>query len=543
MGSIYNPPQYGQQGGQDAGNLIQLALAVKSFKMQEKEQKRQQAAGRVDMLMKNPQLLLMQDPKEMEKDLNTLGIKITDQPPADPNTAKQTTSPQPQGGGGKVDPNQMSSLANITQGNKSGAQAASPASPGAANKAPGGGETGGIMSPQLVEQMSAKANERMRQNYGALAPIYMGAQTQLDAQRHQAQLSSEIDTLKEGAIGGDIRAMARLSSLAGHTVTDGDIRGWVVASGHSPEAVQQAMDVALHNETGDSRATRFQGMTKDLMANPQIMDRLSNPLDVYKITSSLVYGGSIPEGVTMKPFTLDELKAEADYEKTLMTEQGLPYEFSHLVARGRSLGIPPTMSLPPGMQGLLTRETMGERKVGATEKQASASMLSAEADWVKANDTHLKIKQTLEQKDYELLNERIRLMTEADKAKKPWPDDIKQGYLNQLARATGLMPEEVDHWYKFGMTTEYRKDPDSELAKVAAGGKPGAPKPKREKTLAESGGIVGAVSRNIPKDAAGNPILSPFELEHQLLTKGRDKALQYMKDIIFGMNEEAPVKK
>src|SRR5712664_2407135 len=137
---MYVPPQYGQ-GGDNSQNLVQLAMAVKSFKMQEKEQKRQQAAERVSMLMKNPQLLLMQDPKEMEKDLKALGIKVTDQPAADPAAAKQTTTPKGDQGSSsaKVDPNQISALANATQGNKSGAQAASPASPGAANKAPGGG--------------------------------------------------------------------------------------------------------------------------------------------------------------------------------------------------------------------------------------------------------------------------------------------------------------------------------------------------------------------------------------------------------------------
>src|SRR5205809_1214074 len=107
-------------------------MAVKSFKMQEKQQKKAEAASRVDMLMKNPQLLLMQDPKELEKDLKELGIKITDQPVANPQDAKPAPPKGPGTGdqpAANVNPGNLASVAAAVQGNKSGAQAASPASP------------------------------------------------------------------------------------------------------------------------------------------------------------------------------------------------------------------------------------------------------------------------------------------------------------------------------------------------------------------------------------------------------------------------------
>src|ERR1700747_249411 len=141
---MYGPPQYGQGGGPDTSSLVQLAMAVKSFKMQEKDQKRQQAAERVKMLFNNPQLLLMQDPKEMEKDLKTLGIKVTDQRPVDPSAAGKVTQPAATNPGtGDVPANNVNpaALASVMQGNKSAAQAANPTSPNAAGKAPGGGET------------------------------------------------------------------------------------------------------------------------------------------------------------------------------------------------------------------------------------------------------------------------------------------------------------------------------------------------------------------------------------------------------------------
>ena len=465
---MYVPPQYGQRSGSE-NNLVQLALAVKSFKMQEAEKKKQEASQRVDMLMKNPQLLLMQDPKEMEKDLKTLGIKITDKQPANPQDAAKTAPPkQPQGGGNVpqsgppgFDPNTISAL------NKSGAQSASPASPNAAGKAPGGGVNADPM--QHVDAMAQKATERLQQNYGALAPIYLGAQSQVEASRHQAQLQAEIDTLKDQAAGGDIRAAARLASLAGHEVTDSMIRNMVIGSNMKPEAVQQALDVALHNESGADKATRFANMSKDLLANKTIMDKLENPLDAYKITSSIVYGGAIPE-VAMKPHTLDELKSEADYEHQLADDYGTPFPINHMIARGRSMGLSMSQMLPDKMLGVFSKNLPGQKADAAT-KQAEASMLSAQAEMKKANNEHSKIARTLEQSEYKQLNDRIALMIDADKAKKPWPDEIRQGYLDQLARATGLMPEEVEHWYKWNTSHEYTPSPDSDLAKAAAGGK------------------------------------------------------------------------
>jgi hypothetical protein len=529
---MYVPPQYGQGGG-NSQNLVQLAMAVKSFKMQEKEKKQQEASQRVSMLMQNPQLLLMQDPKEMEKDLKTLGIKITDKQPANPQDAAKTAPPTQNPGTGDT-PATNVNPSNLATVNKSGAQSASPASSNAAGKAPGGGVTGDPM--QHVDTMAAKASERLKQNYGALAPIYMGAQSQVEASRHQAQLQAEIDTLKDQAAGGDIRAAARLASLAGHEVTDSMIRNMVIGANMNPEAVQQALDVALHNESGNDKATRFASMSKDLLANKGIMDKLENPLDAYKITSSIVYGGAIPE-VVMKPHTLDELKSEADYEHQLADDYGTPFPINHLISRGRTMGLSLSQMLPDKMMGIFSKNLPGQ-KADALSKQASAAMLSAQAEKEKADNEHSKIKRTLDQTEYKQLNDRIALMIDADKVKKPWPDEIRQGYLDQLARATGLMPEDVDHWYKWSTSHEYKQDPDSDLAKAAAGRGPAGKKPKKEPTLAERGGIAGEISRRLPRNKEGKIETDPSKLYMDMDEATRGRALKYLRDILVGIEPE-----
>ena len=305
------------------------------------------------------------------------------------------------------------------------------------------------------------------------------------------------------------------------------------------QAIQQALDVSLGNESGAEKAKRFSSMTKDLLGNTQIMDKLQNPQDAYKIASSIVYSGTWPEGVQMKNKTLADLKAEADYEHQMAEDYGTPYEFNHFLAQGHANALAPSLMLPKGMLGLLSKETISSRKVGAQEKTAQAVLISAQADKEKADDAHNKIAQTLGQVDYQNLNDRIKLMIEADKAKKPWPDDIKQGYLNQLARATELQPEEVDHWYSWHTSTEYRKVPDTDLARGAAGAAPQGKKPKREPTLAERGGVAGEIARKLPKDpTTGKPITDPLKLYDAMDEATRGKALKWMRDILVGIEPE-----
>src|SRR5260221_2998987 len=123
MSVTYLPgaPQFGQGGGgADSQGLVQLAMAVKSFKMQEREQKRQEAQQKAQILMSNPALLVMTDPKDVEKALKEgYGLNFTDQSPADPAKATQVptgggTPPSPSSGGPsgapKADPNSIAQL-------------------------------------------------------------------------------------------------------------------------------------------------------------------------------------------------------------------------------------------------------------------------------------------------------------------------------------------------------------------------------------------------------------------------------------------------
>jgi hypothetical protein len=518
-------PQFGQSGGQaDTTQLVQLAMAVKSFKMQEKEQKRQQAQQKVDLLLKNPGLLVMTDPKDLEKAMKEgFDLKFTDDTPANPQNANQT-APQ-----AKVDPNAIASVANATQGNKAGAQAANPPSSEAANKAPGGGEVN--THTQVTEKLAAEANHAFQEKFNKLAPIYGQAMSQLDLESHKARAMMEIEDVKTNAAKGDMQAMGRLMLLSGKQVSDVDMRAMVVSSNMDPKIQAQALGFALGNETDGDKAKRFDTTLKTLASSPEFMGRLARPEDVAAYARSIVYSGRLPEGISVKPHTLAELTNEAAYEKTLIGDVGLPYDIAHTIARGRTDGIEITASMPKGFQ------TIAQREAGAKETQASAALTGAEAELQRLKNDGLKIQSELSAKPYEDLNDRLRMMTEASKAKHPWPQDVQDALLNEVAVASHLMPERVNNFFHFltgGAHWEYKQNPDSDLAKSAAGGganKPGAAT-KRSPTLAESGGLVGAIGRHTKSMKAGD--MNPLSLEHQLVTAGRDRALQYIKDIFLG---------
>src|SRR6267142_1431662 len=119
-------PQYGMGGGGQE-NLVQLAMAIKSFKMKEKETKKADAQQKLSLLMQNPQLLLMTDPKDLEKSFkDAYDIKFNAEVPPNPQDATQVAAPKapesgnvPQTTPRGLDPNSIASLANATQGNKS----------------------------------------------------------------------------------------------------------------------------------------------------------------------------------------------------------------------------------------------------------------------------------------------------------------------------------------------------------------------------------------------------------------------------------------
>jgi hypothetical protein len=512
-------------------------MAVKQQKLQEKDQKRTQAQQTVELLLKNPELMLLSDHKQLEKDLNTgFGIKITDEPVASSDTP--VTGPMPGGQPTNVNPGQLAAVGNAAQGSKAGAQAATPPSDNAAGKAPGGG-VASVGNPQQVEQIAAMAHDSMMKKYGALAPLYGSAMNQVQMEQLKAKGVAEMEQLKHNAMGGDLQSMGRLYALAGHEVTDSTMRNMIMSSNMDNKVVGQALDFALGNETEAAKALRFDSTLKTLSSNPEIMGKLAHPEDITSIARSVVYGGKLPEGIQMKPFSVDELAKEAEYEKYLVTEVGLPYDFSHTIARSRSLGLDLNLSMPKGMQ------TLAQRKVGATEKQASASMLSAQAEWKKAGAEWEKIKITAADKENKDLMDTLAQMTEADKAKHPWPDEVKSAVINRLAVKSGLMPERVKHWYNLfsGGEWQYTPIPDSELARQAAGGAagPAGSKPKkREKTLAEEGGAAGKLGINVPPAVreegpmrvSDNPLRLPGEAK--AINKALDYTINPLYEAIFG---------
>ena len=75
-------------------SLMQLAMAVRQQKQAEATQQKSEAAGRLDMLLKNPIMMQMMDPKMIEKDFSILGYKL--------GSPESIAAAQGEGGGGPV---------------------------------------------------------------------------------------------------------------------------------------------------------------------------------------------------------------------------------------------------------------------------------------------------------------------------------------------------------------------------------------------------------------------------------------------------------
>jgi len=517
-----------QGGGGGAGQLVQLAMAVKAFKLQEADKKKHDAQETASLLMGNPQLLTMTDPKVIEKALKEgYGLSFDDKQPANPANAAKMPPEQPAAPQAKVDPNNIAAVGNAMQGNKSGAQAGAPASPGAANKAPGGGveKTG---QPDLTEHLAAAANQHLNDKFGAMAPLYGSAMSQMQMEQVKAQSIMDIEHTKQLAASGDFQAMGRLMLMSGKQVTDADMRAMVASSNMHPDVVNQALGFALGNESEADKAKRFDTTLKTVAGNPEIMGFV-NPLDVSEYARSIVYGGSLPQGMNLKALSVNELTEEAKYEDYLVKTVGLPGDYSHLVARARSMGLDVNLSMPKGFQ------TIPQRETGAKEKQASASMLSAHADMIKAQAEWDKVSATIKSKVGDDLNEQLRTMIEADKAKHPYPQPVQDALINKVAEQSGLMPEQVSNWHSWitGKEWQYTPNPDSDLARQAAGsGGKAKPKAKREPTTAESGGLI-------PNTRFQDE--PPMKSGDKTIDKGLDLTINPLYEILFGQKGKGGV--
>lgn len=488
MGVTYLPgaPQYGQGGGSpqiDAMGISRLALAVKQFKMEKEQTERNNALQTLGLLTQNPGLLVATDPKEVEKLMGKIGIKLggSEGGSLNPNPEQDGIPPLPT----TLKPNQIAALGALTQGNKAGTQAATPPSKSAAAKAPGEGVTP-TGNAQMVEHFSSQAVSAFNQKFGALAPLYASGMNQLEQEQIKAHTMNEIEQLKQAAAEGNPAAMGRLMMLAGKNVTDSDMRAMLFsAEGVDPKVMSQAMDFALGNETEAAKAQRFDSTLKTIMSTKSVMDKLQNPLDAGKIARSLVYSGSLPSDIQTKPLSVDELTNEATYEKQLTEDYGMPYSLSHTIARARSLGLDVSQALPKPILGMLSGPTLAERGVHAKE-------VTAEADMLKAQNEGLRLSAVLSEKKFDSLNARLKTMVEADKAGHAWPKDVRDGLINELASQTGLTPQEVDHWYSFatGRSWKYTPTPDADLARQAAGGgsaqPPSRPTPKVDKGMTDT---------------------------------------------------------
>jgi hypothetical protein len=372
MPVTYIPSAQNQTPDQfDPRGLAQIALAIHQTKFAEAEKEKSDAMDTLKMVTENPDLLTMMDPNDLKKKFETAtgGKMASPEQVASMQKMIQSGAPPvtpPAPPAAPVPSNQLEQLGATMQGNKAGAQSATPPSAGAAAKAPGGGVTpGGIVTPGTgqLQQLQEGAMSSFTKQVGALAPLYLGAASQKQQQYLIAQKQQEIHKLYEEANGGGpgaVRAFGMLQQMNGKTTTADEMRA-ILSGSNDPAVAKQAMDYALGNETGADLAKRQSSTLTTILGNKEFMQKLKDPTDAPRIAQSIVDGHGIPSDVMKRPLTLDEIKDTNTYQKQLI-DQGFAPEDARRAAEANAQGIPYTLSLPTAMHGLTIPQQEAQAK-------------------------------------------------------------------------------------------------------------------------------------------------------------------------------------
>lgn len=443
-----------QEANIDPGQLVQLALAVKQSKLAEKNQQYSQSLDALKMLTENPQLMETTDPKMLEKHLKNVGL--------DPASADQSAALQKliEGGGAPPAPapsapvpgNQLEQLGATMQGSKAGAQSATPPSSNAANKAPGGGVTpGGIVTPGTgqLQQLQGQGMKNFTDKVGSLAPIYMGAAAQQQRQFMIAKEQQRLGALHDEVAGGGpgaVAAQAQLYAAAGQHITEADMTA-LLTNNKDPKVAAEAMNYALHNESGEKQAARYSDTLKTLGSDSSFMGKLKDPTDLPRIVDSIVQGHGMPSDVLKRPMSLNEIKDANAFQKQLV-DQGFDPTSASTAADLRAQGIPYTMSLPSAMHGM----TIPQQEAGAKVETGRGMLLRGEAAMKEAGINeeklsleHDKITKSLD----EQLKMKLENMLALQKGGVKIPQPMLDENLAKVAEQSGVSVERVSHWYNW----------------------------------------------------------------------------------------------
>lgn len=475
-------------------SLMQLALAVKQMKLQESTQQRQEASGRLDMLLKNPQMLMMMDPKMIERDFGALGYKLAS-PETMHATSQMNDGQGPAGGPTAAAPpqstpvptSQIAKLGAATQGSSAGAQSATPPSPEAARRAPGGGvSSGGIVTPGTgeLDQMKKQAEDTFSQKYGALAPLYQGAQQQYRADQIKQQHQMEVDQVFSDAAQGDPRAMGRAMMLSGHPVTDADLRAMIFSSSNAVDDKTRthALDFALGNETPAAKVTRYSDTLKTLMGSSDFMTSLPDPGEAPRVAQSIVDGHGMPDNVRMN-MPLSKIVESNKYFMDLMNVGGLSAHDAARSADTRAYGVPYTLSLPDAAQGL----TIPQERVGAEKTAAEGGYMRGEAELGRLGVDKSKAEIDMKRIEAQFgtdpnFQHQVTNLVNMARAKMAIDPEMVSKIQDEIATRAGLTKQQVYNWWQwilfpsmaFGpLGTTYTGTPSAALAGEESAGEPG----------------------------------------------------------------------
>lgn len=458
----YIPGEQQQQGDVDLRGFAEMALAVKQVKMQEDEQKRQTARQKLqDALAIYKETGTLMAPKELDKLFKDAGLNYSvDEfkqltPEAMQGVSKDVTISaasvdpmailaQAQQSGGAVGlpstmkPQDVARAGNTMQGNKSGAQAANPASDVAADRAPGGGVTKTAPAPGsgILQHMLAQA----KQQYPALAQMYQGALSQQQIAAAQAEremaITANWNAFDNGR--GDWAAGGRAIAMSGGKLDDQMLRALMATAG-TPQMKEGVYRFLTGGMTPEKISERRTSVLKDLTApGNQLLPMLKNKEDVFAIADSIAQGGPLPK-VALHPMTLEQQKTAAD-EAYKWMEYGFPPALSTSIGEKRALGLAYSQIFPEGFDAALFKQgfvPMPERKMRAGEKEAEAKMLTAKAAAQQASNDAGRLALLKDEAKYKPILDSFNRLVEAKKA----GVDIDDSVLQEAIAAVAGIPE------------------------------------------------------------------------------------------------------
>jgi hypothetical protein len=477
----------GQASSPDQIDFVGLAQAMLQMKREKKSQEQQEAVNRLNTvqgmikqgLQPSPEMLqqMQKDFKILDIDPKVLTANAQSVQPVQPQqqeaqqqpTNAPVAQPMPQ-----VNSQAVSAVGNATQGNKAGAQAATPPSDSAAKKAPGGGvNTSGAMTPgggqfekafnqaseggtqpamQSDPYAAVRSPQAMQQSYNNAMEMWQGMAA-TGFQKNQAE--GMMADLQRRAMGGDDEALGRFLQLSGMNIPT-DMMMFLRAN---PQQKAAMLSFAAGQETP------AQAILRESNTRQMLMQQYGGVLDIPQIeevTKSIMAGQGIPPGIAQKISTIQSRFKEAEFFYKFA--QILPVKYAAAAAQAAAHGLNANLVLPSGMQSLSEMTLkIEQQKANAMSAQVGVErernqMMKTKAEMDAFNDYN-KIMNEMQKQENEQLMKTLNSLIDMEKADMDVDKTILNETIGKVALQVGVSTERVEGFWSFITGPKYKFSP------------------------------------------------------------------------------------